>query len=338
VKAEDSLITLESDKATMDVPSPVSGVVREMKLKVGDKVAEGTLVAIVESGAQASASASAPASAPAAPAPSAAAPVPSANAASSAASSVEVRVPDIGDFKDVPIIELLVKVGDSIKAEDSLMTLESDKATMDIPSPVSGVVTELKVQVGDKVAEGVVLALVRVPGGTQSAGAGAGTTAPAAAAPALAPVAASVPSVAAEPAPAAATMPAAAAVADIRPTPPSRSLHRCASRCRRRAAPAGRGGPRQPLGAPLCARTRRRCGEGRRHRPKGRILQADIQAYVKGVLSARRRRRLPQLHRVVVLICCPGRRSTSAKFGPSRSSRCRASRRSPAPTCRATGS
>ena len=85
---------------------------------------------------------------------------------------VEVKVPDIGDFKDVPIIELLVKVGDAVKAEDSLMTLESDKATMDIPCPVSGVVTELKVKVGDKVAEGVLLALVQT-------GAEAAATAPA---------------------------------------------------------------------------------------------------------------------------------------------------------------
>ena len=100
------------------------------------------------------------------------------------ANIVEVKVPDIGDFKDVPIIELLVKVGDTVKAEDSLMTLESDKATMDIPSPVSGVVTELKVKVGDKVAEGVVLALVKV-------GAGA-TAAVAAAAPVAEPAVASV--------------------------------------------------------------------------------------------------------------------------------------------------
>jgi pyruvate/2-oxoglutarate dehydrogenase complex dihydrolipoamide acyltransferase (E2) component len=67
---------------------------------------------------------------------------------------VEVKVPDIGDFKDVPVIEVLVKAGDTVKAEDSLITLESDKATMDVPSPVSGVVTELKIKVGDKVAEG----------------------------------------------------------------------------------------------------------------------------------------------------------------------------------------
>jgi pyruvate dehydrogenase E2 component (dihydrolipoamide acetyltransferase) len=75
---------------------------------------------------------------------------------------VEVKVPDIGDFKDVPVIEVLVKVGDAVKAEDSLITLESDKATMDVPSPVSGVVTELKVKVGDKVAEGTLVALVKV--------------------------------------------------------------------------------------------------------------------------------------------------------------------------------
>jgi pyruvate/2-oxoglutarate dehydrogenase complex dihydrolipoamide acyltransferase (E2) component len=75
-------------------------------------------------------------------------------------SIVEVKVPDIGDFKDVPVIELLVKVGDTVKAEDSLITLESDKATMDVPSPVSGVVTELKLKVGDKVAEGSLVALI----------------------------------------------------------------------------------------------------------------------------------------------------------------------------------
>ncbi|MBL8479754.1 MAG: dihydrolipoamide acetyltransferase, partial [Sterolibacteriaceae bacterium] len=108
VKAEDSLITLESDKATMDVPSPVSGVVTELKLKVGDKVAEGSLVALIDSAA--AGQAAAPAAAPAAAAPVAPAPASPAAPASSAASVVEVRVPDIGDFKDVPIIELLVKV------------------------------------------------------------------------------------------------------------------------------------------------------------------------------------------------------------------------------------
>ena len=100
---------------------------------------------------------------------------------------VEVKVPDIGDFKDVPVIEVLVKVGDTVKAEDSLITLESDKATMDVPSPVSGVVTELKVRVGDKIAEGTLVALIKVAAGTQSAGAGATAPAPVPAAPAAAP-------------------------------------------------------------------------------------------------------------------------------------------------------
>ncbi|MDO8789327.1 MAG: dihydrolipoyl dehydrogenase [Sulfuritalea sp.] len=90
---------------------------------------------------------------------------------------VEVKVPDIGDFKDVPIIEVLVKVGDTVKAEDSLITLESDKATMDVPSPVSGVVTELKVKVGDKVAEGTLVALVDSVGAAAATGVGAGATA-----------------------------------------------------------------------------------------------------------------------------------------------------------------
>ncbi len=111
------------------------------------------------------------------------------------ANIVEVKVPDIGDFKDVPVIELLVKVGDTVKAEDSLVTLESDKATMDVPSPVSGVVTELKLKIGDKVAEGSLVALI------DSAAAGQ-ATAPAAAAAAAAPAAPVAPAPAAPVAPA----------------------------------------------------------------------------------------------------------------------------------------
>jgi pyruvate dehydrogenase E2 component (dihydrolipoamide acetyltransferase) len=277
VKAEDSLVTLESDKATMDVPSPVSGVVTALKLKIGDKVAEGSLVALIDSAAAGGVAAPAPAAAPApvaAPAAAVAAPVVAA-APAAAASVVEVKVPDIGDFKDVPIIELLVKVGDTVKAEDSLMTLESDKATMDIPSPVSGVVTELKVKVGDKVAEGVILALVKV---------GAGGTATAAA-PAPAPAPASAP--AAAPAPAAAAAPTATAVVDTRPgaaesiaaplrvamPTPAQRLQGVAAH----ASPSVRRFARE-LGVDVA----KVGGTG----PKGRILQADVQAYVKGVLSA----------------------------------------------------
>jgi pyruvate dehydrogenase E2 component (dihydrolipoamide acetyltransferase) len=277
VKAEDSLVTLESDKATMDVPSPVSGVVTELKLKIGDKVAEGSLVALIDSAAAGQAAVAAPVAAPAAaPAVQAPASAPAASAAAAPAAVVEVKVPDIGDFKDVPIIELLVKVGDTVKAEDSLMTLESDKATMDIPSPVSGVVTELKVKVGDKVAEGVVLALVKVGAG--------GTAATAAAAPA--PAVASAPALAAAPPPAVAAAPAAAAVVDTRPgaaeaiaaplrvamPTPAERLHGGASH----ASPSVRRFARE-LGVDVA----KVAGTG----PKGRILQGDIQAYVKGIVS-----------------------------------------------------
>ena len=274
VKAEDSLVTLESDKATMDVPSPVSGVVTELKLKVGDKVAEGSLVALIDSAA--AGKAAAPAVAAAAPA----APVPASPAApaTSAASAVEVRVPDIGDFKDVPIIELLVKVGDTVRAEDSLMTLESDKATMDIPSPVSGVVSELKVQVGDKVAEGVLLALVKV---------GAGGTAVAAPVAAAVAVPASAPAPAAVAAPAAVPAATSGAGADYRPgdtelisSPPRVTMLTPADRLIGKAAHASPSVRRfaRELGVDVSKVP----GSG----PKGRILQSDIQAYVKGVLSA----------------------------------------------------
>jgi pyruvate/2-oxoglutarate dehydrogenase complex dihydrolipoamide acyltransferase (E2) component len=97
-------------------------------------------------------------------------------------STIEVKVPDIGDFKDIPVIEIFVKPGDTIKAEDSLLTLESDKATMDVPAPVAGVVKEVTVKVGAKVSEGTVIAIVEAAGATAAAK-------PAAAAPAAPPAA-----------------------------------------------------------------------------------------------------------------------------------------------------
>ncbi|WP_310670170.1 biotin/lipoyl-containing protein, partial [Burkholderia multivorans] len=159
VEPEQSLVTLESDKATMDVPSPAAGTVKEVKVKVGDAVSEGTLIILLEGGAAAQPNgAAAPAAAPAqasAPAPAAAAPAAAAPAAAPAASggTLEVKVPDIGDYKDVPVIEIGVKVGDTVEKEQSLVTLESDKATMDVPSPAAGVVKDIKVKVGDTVSE-----------------------------------------------------------------------------------------------------------------------------------------------------------------------------------------
>ncbi|HGL5077785.1 TPA: biotin/lipoyl-containing protein, partial [Burkholderia multivorans] len=160
VEPEQSLVTLESDKATMDVPSPAAGTVKEVKVKVGDAVSEGSLIILLEGGAAAQPNgAAAPAAAPAqasAPAPAAAAPAAAAPAAAPAASggTLEVKVPDIGDYKDVPVIEIGVKVGDTVEKEQSLVTLESDKATMDVPSPAAGVVKDIKVKVGDTVSEG----------------------------------------------------------------------------------------------------------------------------------------------------------------------------------------
>ncbi len=150
VKPEDPLISLESDKATMDVPAPVAGVVKDVKVKVGDKVSEGSLILMLDTGSGAAA-AQAPAEVPKTSV--AAPPAPT----STSGGIAEVRVPDIGDFKDVPVIEVMVKPGDMVKAEDALVSLESDKATMDVPAPLSGKVAELKVKVGDKVSEGTLL-------------------------------------------------------------------------------------------------------------------------------------------------------------------------------------
>src|SRR5450830_1540702 len=193
IKVDQSLITVESDKASMEIPSSHAGVIKELRVKLGDKIAEGSLLLIVEAeGVAAVPAAPAPAAAPAAaPAPATA---PAASAAVVVAPAVvgivEVKVLDIGDFKEVEVIELMVKVGDTIKVDQSLITVESDKASMEIPSSHAGVVKEVKVKVGDKVAEGSLLLLVEAAG----AAASAATAAPASpAAPVAAPSAPAVP-------------------------------------------------------------------------------------------------------------------------------------------------
>jgi pyruvate dehydrogenase E2 component (dihydrolipoamide acetyltransferase) len=148
VKAEDPLVSLESDKATMDVPAPRGGTVKSIAVKVGDKVSEGSVI-MVFAGEGAAAAAPAEAAKPSVSAP----PSP----VNAPAGVAEVRVPDIGDFKDVPVIEIFVKVGDTVKAEDPLVSLESDKATMDVPAPLGGLVKAITVNVGDKVSEGSVI-------------------------------------------------------------------------------------------------------------------------------------------------------------------------------------
>src|SRR3954452_17213469 len=144
VKAEAPLVSLESDKATMEVPSPRDGVVKSVVVKVGDKVSEGAVIVQFEGAGAEQAETRPVVSAPPSP-------------VSAPAGVAEVRVPDIGDFKDVPVIEIFVKPGDSVKAEDPLIALESDKATMEVPAPLSGTVREIKVKTGDKVSEGSVI-------------------------------------------------------------------------------------------------------------------------------------------------------------------------------------
>ena len=160
VKADQSLITVESDKASMEIPSSHAGVVQSITVKIGDKVKQGSVVVTMEVAGAAPAPAAAATVAPAAVSASKVPEVPVAATLSAttivaasvvASGPIDVHVPDIGDFKDVAVIELLVKVGDTIKAEQSLMTVESDKAAMEIPSSGAGVVKEIKVKLGDKV-------------------------------------------------------------------------------------------------------------------------------------------------------------------------------------------
>jgi pyruvate dehydrogenase E2 component (dihydrolipoamide acetyltransferase) len=161
VKAEQSLITVESDKASMEIPSSSAGVVKELKVKLGDKVKQGSVVLSLEATGSSK------------PAPEAAQVAQSLErntsqdviyidkfAINSVVSRIEVKVPDIGDFKDVAVIEVFVKPGDMIKMEQSLITVESDKAAMEIPSSAAGVLKELKVKVGDKVNIGDLLAIL----------------------------------------------------------------------------------------------------------------------------------------------------------------------------------
>ncbi|HGM5919583.1 TPA: dihydrolipoyllysine-residue acetyltransferase [Stenotrophomonas maltophilia] len=185
VKKDQGLVTLESDKATMEVPSSVAGVVKELKVKVGDNLSEGKVVALIEvaegEAAKPAAAAPAPAKAAAPAAATQSAPAPAAAAPAAPAASggaVEALVPDIGDYTDIPVIEVLVAVGDKVKKDQGLVTLESDKATMEVPSSVAGVVKELKVKVGDTLSQGAVVAVIEAEG--------AAAPAPAKAAPAAA--------------------------------------------------------------------------------------------------------------------------------------------------------
>ena len=168
LKAEDSVMTLESDKATMDVPCPEDGQVAELLVKVGDRVSKGTSILKLQA---AGTSQSVSTEAFEAPTPSASAPStdPATASVPVAAASVEVIVPDIGDFQDVEIIEIFVKPGDVINVEDPLITLESDKATMEVPSSDAGTIETVLVKVGDRVSVGTAVVRLSTSGGVATA-------------------------------------------------------------------------------------------------------------------------------------------------------------------------
>ena len=250
VEKEQSLVTLESDKATMDVPSSHAGVVKEVKVKVGDSISEGHVVILLEESGSASTQAAPAASTAVAPQ-KAAVPV----AAPAAGGLVNVTVPDIGDYKGVPVIEVHVKPGDVVEKEQSLVTLESDKATMDVPSSHAGVVKEVKVKVGESISEGDLVVIL------ESSSVGA-SPAPAKA-PSAAPVAAPQ---ANAPAPVKSAPQAAAPRSESVPTTGAIS----------HASPSVRKYARE-LGVDVS----KVIGTA----PKGRISQEDVQAYVKNIMT-----------------------------------------------------
>ncbi|MGF6592259.1 dihydrolipoyllysine-residue acetyltransferase [Pseudomonas sp. 2835] len=258
IEADQSILTLESDKASMEIPAPKAGVVKSLKVKLGDRLKEGDelLELEVEGAAAAAPAAAAPAAAPAAEEKPAAAQAPAAPAAAPAAATVQdIHVPDIGSSGKAKIIELLVKVGDTVEADQSLITLESDKASMEIPSPAAGVVESIGVKLEDEVGTGDFILKLKVQG------AAAPAPAPAAAAPAAkaeaAPAAAPAPAAKAEAAPA----PAAA------PAPSGAKVH---------AGPAVRQLARE-FGVELSAVA----ASG----PHGRVLKEDVQVYVKAMMQ-----------------------------------------------------
>jgi len=251
IEKEQTLVTLESDKATMDVPSSEAGTVKEVRVKVGDAISEGSVVVLLEAGASVSEPVKSAASAASAPTP----PPASSPPASSGAAPLEIKVPDIGDYKDVPIIEVHVKAGDRIEKEQTLITLESDKATMDVPSSHAGVVQEVKVKVGGTVTEGDVVVILQAE--SASSAVNASQSAPA--------------TVALQ-----AQTPVSPAPAQTSPTQAPRVEVSSAPQGISHASPSVRKYARE-LGVDISKVT----GTG----PKGRITQEDVQGYVKKIMT-----------------------------------------------------
>ncbi|MCF7985654.1 MAG: dihydrolipoyllysine-residue acetyltransferase [Thiohalocapsa sp.] len=292
IEPEQSLLTLESDKATMEIPAPKSGTVKELKVSVGDKISKSALLMTIETeeGDGKAATVATPAPLPEAaasepeppvaaeplsrPAPAPAAPIeePPAAApgrAAPAAREIEVRLPDVGDFGDVPVIEVLVGVGEQVAVDQSILTLESDKATMEIPSSAAGTVQSVAVKVGDKVNQGDLLLTLQ---GEAGAADGAADIAP------------SAEESEAPQGPASTPKPGAAE------RMPGDSERRKAPVLPRPADMAAIARGRTPHASPAVRRFARELGvdlgqvkgSGR----KNRILKEDVQAFVKQALGA----------------------------------------------------
>ncbi len=255
IDVDTPLIMLESDKATMEVPSPLAGVVREIKVKAGDQVSQGDPILFLEVGESVTLAEHPPAAGE------------PASSVAGGGEAREVRVPDIGDFKDVPVIEVLVAPGDRVEIDTPLITLESDKASMEVPSPLAGTVKTIEVQVGDTVSAGdLILLLV-----TSAADAAAKPQLPdTLSAIALGP---RMPKPeGAPPAPPIKSMPPPVS---MQPMAPAGS--EAPSFARVHASPSVRRFARE-LGVDL---TRIAEGSG----PKGRILKEDVQSFVKQIMS-----------------------------------------------------
>ena len=261
IEADQSILTLESDKASMEIPAPKAGVIKSMKVKLGDRLKEGDELfeLEVEGDAAAPAQAAPAAAAPAAAAPEKAAPAaasaPVAAPAAAASETVQdIHVPDIGSSGKAKIIELMVKVGDTIVADQSLITLESDKASMEIPSPAAGVVESISVKLDQEVGTGDLILKLKVTGAAAPAAAPAQAAAPATTEAAV-PVAASAPKA------------EAAAPAAVAPAKDGAKVH---------AGPAVRQLARE-FGVELTA-----VGSTG---PHGRVLKEDVQVYVKAMMQ-----------------------------------------------------